>query len=143
MGRNYGLWAGGRVIIDSSAIVAILREETGHEELRKQITGAELPKIGAPTKVETGMVLVSRLGITGKTLLARFLQGAGIITVPFDEEHWSVAIDAFNRFGKGRHPAKLNFGDCLSYAVAALADEPLLCVGDDFPLTDLELVKIS
>jgi ribonuclease VapC len=57
--------------------------------------------------------------------------------VPFGEGHWPVAVDAFIRFGKGRHPASLNFGDCLTYAVARLADQPLICVGDDFAKTDL------
>lgn len=129
------------MIVDSSAVVAILREEPGHERLLRHLARAVAPKIGAPTKLETGMVLVSLLGIRGKTIFARFLQGAGITTMPFDEEHWSVALDAFNRFGKGRHPAGLNFGDCLTYAIASVADEPLLCVGDDFPQTDLKLAE--
>ena len=64
----------------------------------------------------------------------------GIAIVPFTDLHWQRTIDAFARFGKGRHPAALNFGDCMSYATAALARQPLLCVGDDFRKTDLELV---
>ena len=54
-------------------------------------------------------------------------------------EHWTVAADAYLAYGKGRHPARLNFGDCMTYAVAKLAEEPLLCLGDDFSATDLEL----
>ena len=59
------------------------------------------------------------------------------MVVPFGEDHWSEALDAFRRFGKGKHPAGLNLGDCFSYAVASMADQPLLCVGDDFRKTDL------
>jgi len=61
--------------------------------------------------------------------------------IPFDDEHWAVAITAFQRFGKGRHPAALNFGDCLTYAVARLADERLLCIGEDFVRTDLDVIR--
>ena len=64
---------------------------------------------------------------------------ASITVLPFGEEHYLLAVDAWQRFGRGRHPACLNFGDCLSYATAKLAGQPLLCVGDDFAFTDLEL----
>jgi ribonuclease VapC len=64
-------------------------------------------------------------------------------TVPFDEAHASVALDAYSRFGQGRHPAALNFGDCCTYAIASLAGEPLLCIGDDFARTDLLLVSLA
>jgi ribonuclease VapC len=91
--------------------------------------------------VETGIVLVARVGVPGKTLLARFVQEADLAVIPFTLDHWPVAIDAFVRFGKGRHRAALNFGDCLTYAVARLADEPLLCLGNDFAQTDLPLAS--
>ena len=74
-----------------------------------------------------------------KTLLARFLQEAEIEVVAFGAEHWTVAADAYLAYGKGRHRAGLNVGDCMTYAVAKLAGEPLLCLGDDFPATDLEV----
>ncbi len=64
-------------------------------------------------------------------------------TVTFDEAHASVALDAYSRFGEGRHPAALNFGDCCTYAIASLAGEPLLCIGDDFARTDLLLVSLA
>jgi ribonuclease VapC len=89
--------------------------------------------------VESSSVLSSRLGHTGKTLLARFLQEAEIEVVEFVAEHWTVAADAYPAYGKGRHRAGLNVGDCMTYAVAKLAGEPLLCLGDDFRATDLEL----
>jgi ribonuclease VapC len=73
--------------------------------------------------------------------LARFIQEKAATVIPFEDHHWPIAIDAFLRFGKGRHQAGLNFGDCLTYAVARVADQPLLCLGDDFAQTDLELVQ--
>lgn len=128
------------MIIDSSAIITVLLKEPGHERVVDHLAAAPRLGIGAPTKVETGMVLVARLGIGGKTLLAGFLQETAVETVPFTDEHWSVAVNAFARFGKGRHPAALNFGDCLTYATASVAREPLLSVGEDFRRTDLQLV---
>jgi ribonuclease VapC len=127
------------VIVDSSAIVAILLKEPGYEHLRDRLVAAEQVSIGAPTVTESSLVLCSRLGRAGKTLLARFLQEAEIAVVEFTADHWTVAADAFIAYGKGRHRAGLNFGDCMTYAVARLAGEPLLCLGDDFPTTDLEL----
>jgi ribonuclease VapC len=73
-------------------------------------------------------------------ILDAFLVESGIRTIPFGDAHWIVSLDAFARFGKGRHPAALNLGDCLTYAVAKLSGEPLLCTGDDFARTDLSLV---
>jgi len=128
------------VIVDSSAIVALLLREPGYEPLLERLGAAPVAGVGAPTLAETGLVLAARLGITGKTLLARFVAESGLVVARFGEEHWPVALDAYLRFGKGRHPARLNFGDCLTYATAKLAGEPLLCLGDDFAKTDLSLV---
>jgi ribonuclease VapC len=83
------------------------------------------------------VVLTSKLGPRGRTLLGRLLQEARIAIVPFTDEHWPIAIDACARYGKGRHAAALNFGACLTYAVARLAGQPLLHVGEDFARTDL------
>jgi ribonuclease VapC len=131
------------VIVDSSAVVAVLLREPGWEPLLDRLAAADVaPGIGAPTLVETGIVLSARLGIPGKTLLARFVQESGLETVRFTDEHWPIAVDAYLRYGKARHPAALNFGDCLTYAVSRLAGEPLLCIGDDFSKTDLALVKV-
>ncbi len=127
------------MIIDSSAVIAILLKEPGYERVRDLLAASQNAGIGAPTVVESSLVLCSRLGHAGKTLLARFLQEAEIEIAEFTADHWTVAADAFIAFGKGRHRAGLNFGDCMTYAVAKLAGEPLLCVGDDFPATDLEL----
>jgi ribonuclease VapC len=129
------------VIVDSSAVISIMLREVGHEAVLDSLETASTAGIGAPSLVETGIVLVARLGIVGKTLLARFCDEAGLTVVPFGAEHWPLAVDAYIRYGKGRHPTALNFGDCLTYAVCRQADQPLLCIGDDFARTDLDLVR--
>lgn len=129
------------MILDSSAVVAILLREPDHARLLDRLDGASVAAIGTPTLVETGLVLCGHLGIIGKTLLARFMTEADLVEIPFTAEHWPVAVDAYLRYGKSRHPARLNFGDCLTYAVCRLAGRPLLCVGKDFPQTDLEIVS--
>jgi ribonuclease VapC len=89
------------------------------------------------TSAVVAIVLFAQLQRDARSLLARFLSEASIAIVPFGESHYGAAVDAWLRYGKGRHPAALNFGDCLSYAVARLANEPLLFVGDDFAQTDI------
>jgi ribonuclease VapC len=125
------------VILDSSVIVAIALREPGSEELVSKLRSADVLGIGSPTLTEAGMVLSTRLRVEPQALLDRFLRDFGVVPVVFGEQHWREALDAFRRFGKGRHPAALNFGDCLSYAVARLAGRPLLFVGDDFSRTDI------
>lgn len=131
------------MIIDSSAVLAVIGKEPGYERIVHALAASEQTRIGAPTKLETGIVLTARFGPRGKTLLARFLQENAIKTVTFDDEHAAVALDAYSRFGKGRHPAALNFGDCCAYATSSLAGVPLLCIGDDFRQTDLPLVSLD
>jgi ribonuclease VapC len=128
------------LILDSSAIVAVLLKEPGYEPLLQCLVENPEPGVGAPTMVETGIVLSARLGERGQTLLGRFAQASELVILSCDAEHWTIAVQAFLRFGKGRHAAALNFGDCLTYATARLADEPLLCLGGDFAKTDLPLV---
>jgi ribonuclease VapC len=125
------------VIIDTSALVAIFIQETGHERLVEAVADAPAAAVGAPTLVEAGIVLSVRMRLDARPLLMRFLHDFGIMVIPFGEDHWREALDAFNTFGKGKHAAALNLGDCFSYAVASLAEQPLLCVGDDFRKTDL------
>ena len=127
------------MILDTSAIVAVIFQEPGYEALMEKIADATEVGIGAPTLVECGIVLSARLERDARGLLGRFLYDANIVTIPFSEEHFGMAIGAWLKYGKGRHAAGLNFGDCLSYAVAKLANMPLLFVGDDFPQTDLTL----
>lgn len=126
------------MILDSSVIVAIALREPHYEELVGKLRAADTLGIGAPTLTEAGMVLSARLGVEPQALLDRFLRDFGVTPVAFGEEHWREALEAFRRFGKGRHPASLNFGDCLSYATAKLAGHPLLFVGEDFSRTDIE-----
>lgn len=127
------------MILDTSVIVAIALQEPGYEELVGKLRSADTLGVGAPTLTEAGMVLSARLGVEPQALLDRFLRDFGVVPVVFGEQHWREALDAFRRFGEGRHPASLNFGDCLSYAVARLADHPLLFVGDDFSRTDVRV----
>lgn len=127
------------MIVDSSALVAIVFREPGHEQLIEKATGAASAGIGTPTLAETGLVFGWRLRRDPRDLLVRLLDELGIDEVPFGEAHWREAVAAYLRFGKGRHKAQLNFGDCLTYAVARLADEPLLFTGNDFTETDLDL----
>ena len=124
------------MIVDSSALVAIVLREPGWQTLTEKLSSGAAGA-GAPTLAEAGIVLTAKMGPRGRSLLARVVQEARISVVPFTDEHWPIAIDAYARFGKGRHAAALNFGDCLSYAVASLAGQPLLYVGEDFSKTDL------
>ena len=127
------------MILDSSALLAIVFREDGWEKLLDRIRQAEIVAVGAPTLLETGIVLEARLEQRAPGLLERLLDELGAEEIGFGSVHWREALEAFRRFGRGRHPAGLNFGDCMTYATARLAGEPLLCVGDDFPRTDLEL----
>lgn len=127
------------MVLDSSAVVALLVVEEGHERLYDAIELAPTLAIGAPNLMEVGMVTVGRYGETGRADVSRFLEDWSVEVVPFDERHWRVAIAAFARYGKGRHPARLNYGDCMAYATAKVAGAPLLFVGDDFAQTDVEV----
>ena len=127
------------MILDSSAVVAIMMKEPGWEDLLARLVSTPHAGIGAPTLAETGIVLAARTGADPRGMLAGFLQELGISTVPFGEAHWRAAVEAYRRYGKGRHPAGLNFGDCMTYAVARLAGRALLCTGSDFLQTDLDV----
>lgn len=125
------------MVLDSSAIVAILLGEPGFEELIEKIERALLVTAGVPTLVESAMVLSSRTLRDGRPMLNGLLRRMDVQVVPLAEEHLDAAIDAFLRFGKGRHQAGLNFGDCLAYAVASVSGLPLLYTGRDFSETDI------
>jgi ribonuclease VapC len=125
------------MILDSSAMVAILCQEPGHLALIDKLLASELVAVGAPTVFETAMVLTIKTGQDGLALVHDFLQESGALVTPFTQEHASSAFAAYLRYGKGRHPAALNFGDCLSYAAAKVSGQPLLFVGSDFSQTDL------
>lgn len=128
------------MILDASAVLAIVFQEPGYEVLLERIQAAPVVAAGTPTLAETGIVLEARLGPGSHGMLERLLDELGIEEIPFGSVHWREAVDAYRRFGRGRHAAGLNFGDCLTYATAALAGESLMFVGEDFAKTDLESV---
>lgn len=125
------------MILDTSAVVAVIRDEQDMTRLIEAIEGAAVVGIGTPTLVEASIVIVRRMGIGGRLALGRFLEENDVVTIPFGDEHWHVAAEADIRYGKGRHPAALNFGDCMTYATAQVAEHPLLFIGDDFAQTDV------
>lgn len=125
------------MILDTSAIVAVVREEQGCALLEDMLEAAPKIAIGTPTLFEAAMVLTRTLGESGSSVLPLFLEENGIVTLPFDGHHVRLATEAFIRFGKGRHPARLNYGDCMTYATARLANAPLLFIGNDFRKTDI------
>lgn len=125
------------MILDASAIVSIVLRERGHEILEEKAQLADDIFIGAPTALEAVMVLSARIRDDARPIVAALLRRLNAEVVEFTEHHYEAAAGAFLRFGKGRHPAALNFGDCMSYALSAVSGLPLLCTGDDFARTDI------
>lgn len=126
------------LVVDSSAIISILLDEDGCDIYRRALRehpGAFL--IAAPTLLEVLIVLVHRTKRAANDVVETFLQGKAHEIVAFDEGLAALAHDAFFRFGKSRHPASLNFGDCMAYALAKALDAPLLFKGQDFAKTDI------
>jgi ribonuclease VapC len=125
------------MIVDSSALLAILLTEPESEVFGEAIVAASAPRISAPTFVEVSIVLETRTGAQGVLLWESMLRESRMTIEPFTVEHAFLARQAFSDYGKGRHPAGLNFGDCFSYALAKATGEPLLFKGDDFRKTDV------
>jgi ribonuclease VapC len=123
--------------VDSSALVAVLFAEPGYLEIVDKILTADRVRIAAPTLVETSLVFAGRRRTPGATQVEELVRELSMTVVPFGEAEWRVAVDAFSRYGRGRHKASLNFGDCLAYASAAVAGDALLYVGGDFTHTDI------
>ena len=123
--------------LDTSALIAILFAEPGYLDLVDAILEADVVRVSAPTLVETVMVLSGRRGTPAGRELDALVREMSVTIVPFGEAEWHRALDASNRYGRGRHAAALNFGDCLAYATAAMADDTLLFVGTDFRKTDI------
>ena len=128
--------------IDTSAMVAVLFAESGHLDLVDHMLAADVLLIGAPTLAETSLVFEGRRRRAAGRLLDDLVEELGITVVPFGESEWRRAAAAFSKFGRGRHKAALNFGDCLAYATAAIAGDALLFVGDDFRHTDILKVTV-
>ena len=125
------------MMIDSSVLIAILENEPEAAQLIEAITNDPTRLISAVSLVETSIVILNRRGEAGVAALDAFLQEAAIETIAVTPEQAALARQAYERYGKGRHPAKLNFGDCFSYAAAVAHGEPLLFKGNDFGETDI------
>jgi ribonuclease VapC len=125
------------MILDSSAVVAILCREPGHIALLEKVIAADTLGMGTPTVFESAMVLTIKLRLDGLAMVNEFLRESSAQAIAFTDQHASIAYGAYHRYGKGRHKAALNFGDCCSYSVAKVSGQPLLYVGSDFAKTDL------
>lgn len=128
------------MVIDTSALVAILQREPERRRFIEAIEATDVRLISVATFVEISIVVEARHGAEGLRDLDHFISRAGIELVAVDAEHGNVARGAFSRFGKGRHRAGLNHGDCFSYALATVLGEQLLFKGDDFGHTDVATV---
>ena len=129
------------MIIDPSAIVAILNDEPERDAFVAAIVDASYNGMSTAAFVETSVVLESRYGYDGIRDFDLFLVKAGVELVPLDVEQAHIARQAFREYGKGRHPAGLNFGDCFSYALARCNDDCLLFKGNDFSQTDIKFLR--
>jgi|SRR5215472_10253050 len=127
------------MVIDTSALAAVLLGETDAEEIMLAIEGAPIRLMSAVTRVELSFVIEGKKGDAGRIDLERFLERGHIEVVSVTAQHAHLAVDAFRRFGKGRHRAGLNIGDCFSYALAAATGHPLLFKGHDFLQTDVRV----
>jgi len=125
------------MVLDTSAMMAVLSGEPQADRLIEAMDADGTRLVSAATVVEMSLVIPGRFGEAGEPLLDRFLRGIGAEVVPVGEDQVVIARDAALRFGRGRHAAALNFGDCFSYALAVTREEPLLFVGDDFSRTDV------
>jgi ribonuclease VapC len=125
------------MILDTSALVAVLYGEPEARDFVERIRAADVCRISVANHVELSMVIESQLGPNGARQADAFLRRAGVVVEPVTIEQGDLARQAFLDFGKGRHKAGLNFGDCFSYALARATGEALLFKGDDFALTDI------
>lgn len=125
--------------LDTSAVIAPLQRAPNTKRLLAALDADPVRRLSAATLVELGIVTLARYGEHGEREVDLFIQRATIDVIPVSAEHAEIARSACRRFGKGRHPAALNFGDCFSYALAAALDEPLLFIGDDFSKTDVRV----
>jgi ribonuclease VapC len=129
------------MVIDTSAILAILQDEPERRAFNETIEAAPSLSLSVANLVESSIVVEARFGPAGVLALDRFLETAGVSAVPVDREQGELARRAYREYGKGRHRAGLNFGDCFAYALAIARAEPLLCKGDDFAQTDVMVAR--
>lgn len=126
------------MIVDTSALIALITDEPQSARVRDTMMGSSRLGISAPNRVEASLVLGGRGLTSPESYIDNVLEKLKIFTIDFTTAHSHAAVSAWSIYGRGRHPAKLNYGDCMAYATAKLAGEPLLFVGDDFTLTDIE-----
>ena len=126
------------MIVDSSAVLAVLYREPDAERYERVIAESPNCRMSVANMLEASIVLEGRGGAAAGHELDVFLQSAAIELAPVTVEHTEAARRAWRRFGKGNHPAALNFGDCFAYALANVTGEPLLFKGEDFSQTDIE-----
>jgi len=128
------------IVIDTSALMSIMLREPTRAWLLERLSRVVEPLLAAPTALEFGMVLEARIpGSQG--MAARAVRDGGFTVVDFTAELADRGPHAWRRFGKGRHPAALNFGDCCTYALAEQTGLPILCVGNGFARTDLPVIR--
>jgi ribonuclease VapC len=125
------------MVLDTSAVLAILQNEPERRQFNEAIEAADTRSLSTASFVECSMIVESRYGADGVRALDLFIAKAQVSLVPVDEEQADLARRAFRKYGKGRHSAGLNFGDCFSYALSKALEEPLLFKGNDFPQTDV------
>ncbi len=125
------------MVVDTSALLAVFLREPGSEHLEARLVAEPQPLISAGTLLESAIVAEARMGRAGGQQLDRLLQTLGVTTVPVDADQVAAARAGFRKYGKGRHEAGLNFGDCFAYGLAVTLDAPLLFKGTDFAKTDL------
>ena len=131
------------MIVDSSAIVAILGSEADADSLEAALVGAPIRRVSSVNYVEAAVVIDSRRDPILSRGLDEFLRQTQTAIETVTPEQARIAREAYRDFGKGRHRAGLNLGDCFAYALAKVAGEPLLCKGNDFKKTDLEVAEIE
>ena len=129
------------IFLAASACVAVILGEPGSEDLAVCLEHALVRLMPAAIRVELGIVIEARLWPAGQDVADRFLRDAKIDIVAVDEELAARAMSGWRRYGKGRHPAALNLGDCFTYALADRTGHPVLCTGDDFAATDITVVR--
>ena len=126
------------MVVDSSAIIAILQHEPGADDLTEKLIASPARRISAANLLESSMVMQARYGDAGEREVDTLLQRLRVEVVPVTAQHAEIGRYAFRQYGKGRHAAGLNFGDCFAYALSKAMGESLLFAGDNFTHTDVE-----
>lgn len=131
------------MVLDTSAAVALMTGEAHGAGVAAALGRADRAVMSAATLVELSIVLETKLGPVGGAVVERFLRTARIEVLDVDRDQSDLAVDAWRRFGRGRHRASLNYGDCFTYALARAINAPILCIGADFPATDAPVVAVD